>query len=182
MSWPDGGHPRRAAVSSFGLSGTNAHLILESAEIVESTEEDGPAPRGGQTGHVLAWVISGRSEQALRAQAVRLRAHIQTNPDLDPADVGYSLATTRTHHGHRAVLLIEDRESAVEALQNLIDGRPAPALIHGRAAAWGRRSSSSPARARSRRAWPSNCLAARPFSRGTSRPAPRSWIRSPAGR
>ena len=66
---------------------------------------------------MLAWVISGRSEQALRAQAVRLRAHIQTNPDLDPADVGYSLATTRTHHEHRAALVIEDRDRLLEALQ-----------------------------------------------------------------
>ncbi len=91
--WPETGRPRRAAVSSFGMSGTNAHLILEQA----------PEPTPRSTGHgaaglagVLLWLLSAKSPAALRYQAIRLLDHARHDPTQTAADLGLSLATTRT--------------------------------------------------------------------------------------
>ncbi|WP_345328646.1 beta-ketoacyl synthase N-terminal-like domain-containing protein, partial [Kitasatospora aburaviensis] len=75
--WPETGAPRRAGVSSFGVSGTNAHVILEQAPAVEA-----PAPVEGATPAtgLVPWVLSGKTDAALRAQAERLHSHIETNP------------------------------------------------------------------------------------------------------
>ncbi|MGW1179477.1 type I polyketide synthase, partial [Kitasatospora sp. NPDC002543] len=99
--WPAvEGRPRRAAVSSFGFSGTNAHVILEAPEAeqpVETTERDGlPA---------VPWVLSARSEAGLRGQAARLLALVEGDAELDPVDVGFSLATTRAAMDHRAAVV-----------------------------------------------------------------------------
>ncbi|MGW1161683.1 type I polyketide synthase, partial [Streptomyces sp. NPDC002519] len=94
--WPRGERPRRAAVSSFGISGTNAHLVLEEAPPAPSAEE-----RHGTTVlPVVPWVVSARSADALRAQLDRL-----PTLDADPLDVGHALATTRALLEHRAVAL-----------------------------------------------------------------------------
>ncbi|WP_345622331.1 polyketide synthase, partial [Streptomyces ziwulingensis] len=86
--WPQTGHVRRAAVSSFGASGTNAHVVLEQAPADETTEADGidVAPA------VVPWVISGRTPEALRDQAERLRA-LTAGSDASVVDVGWSLAS-----------------------------------------------------------------------------------------
>jgi acyl transferase domain-containing protein/NADPH:quinone reductase-like Zn-dependent oxidoreductase/acyl carrier protein/nucleoside-diphosphate-sugar epimerase len=89
--WPLVDRPRRAAVSSFGVSGTNAHVILEAGEPVESAATTAPA--------VVPWVVSGRTEAALEAQIARLPREVSA------ADVGFSLATSRSVFEHRAVLL-----------------------------------------------------------------------------
>ncbi|MBX4180252.1 ketoacyl-synthetase C-terminal extension domain-containing protein, partial [Streptomyces geysiriensis] len=65
--WVSDGRPRRAGISSFGISGTNAHVILEEAPVQDETEEEAAAPLP-----VVPWVLSGRNEAALRAQADRL--------------------------------------------------------------------------------------------------------------
>ncbi|WP_043183675.1 ketoacyl-synthetase C-terminal extension domain-containing protein, partial [Streptomyces sp. NRRL F-5123] len=65
--WPDTGHPRRAAVSSFGISGTNAHIILEQAP---AEPEPAPTP----TREITPWILSARTPEALRAQAANLAA------------------------------------------------------------------------------------------------------------
>ncbi|MET9736492.1 beta-ketoacyl synthase N-terminal-like domain-containing protein, partial [Streptomyces sp. NPDC006458] len=108
--WPAAeGRPRRAAVSSFGISGTNAHLILEEPPAgtpAETTRTAGTA--GTETGHgpaVLPVIVSGRDEAALRAQAERLRAHLSTRPESGLLDVGYSAATTRAQLEHRGVVV-----------------------------------------------------------------------------
>ncbi|WP_371504269.1 SDR family NAD(P)-dependent oxidoreductase [Allokutzneria sp. NRRL B-24872] len=90
--WPSG--ERRCAVSSFGISGTNAHIILESAkpETVPAVEINGPTP----------WLLSGRSVQALEQQARELSSIVDIAPH---ADVAYSLGTTRSGLSHRAVVL-----------------------------------------------------------------------------
>ncbi|WP_078956042.1 type I polyketide synthase [Streptomyces sp. NRRL B-1140] len=129
--WPDTGRPRRAAVSSFGISGTNAHLILEQ---VPEPAEDEPARR--QDGPVT-WLLSARSPEALRAQADRLHTHLTARPGLHPADVALSLATTRTHHDHRAALThgAGDRTDpeVLDRLRALADGEVVPGLLRGTA-------------------------------------------------
>ncbi|MEU8082775.1 type I polyketide synthase [Micromonospora sp. NPDC049101] len=100
LPWPETGAPRRAAVSGFGASGTNAHVVLE----FPGPEAARPAPAGPPAigDGVLPWVLSARDPQALRAQAARLRAHAT---ELDPAAVGASLVRTRAALEHRAVVV-----------------------------------------------------------------------------
>jgi acyl transferase domain-containing protein/acyl carrier protein len=124
--WRPGERTRRAAVSSFGVSGTNAHLILEEAppagsSKVELQSEVAPAQDQLLPGAILL-PISARSESALRGQANRLAAHLRGNPELDLAAVGRSLATTRTSFEHRAVVVERDRARALEALDALAQG------------------------------------------------------------
>ncbi|MER5780074.1 type I polyketide synthase, partial [Streptomyces sp. NPDC002039] len=114
-AWPDRGRARRAAVSSFGVSGTNAHVILEQApEAGRDTtgEEAGPGTALTST----PWVVSGRAEVALRAQARRLLDHLGEHPGPSPADVGLSLAGTRSAFEHRAVVLGGGRDELIAGL------------------------------------------------------------------
>ncbi|MEV4091747.1 type I polyketide synthase [Streptosporangium saharense] len=99
LPWPRTGRPRRVGVSSFGISGTNAHVIIEEAP------ETSPAPRDGMRNSPVALPLSARSATALTAQAARLADHLESHPDLRPEDVSHSLATTRTVFEHRAVVL-----------------------------------------------------------------------------
>jgi acyl transferase domain-containing protein/acyl carrier protein len=104
VSWPETGQPRRAAVSSFGISGTNVHVVLEAA--TESTTlEDTAATSDPIAPGIVAWPLSGRTPAGLRGQAARLAEYLQARPGLDPADVGLSLATTRSLFDHRAVVI-----------------------------------------------------------------------------
>ena len=136
--WPDTGRPRRAAVSSFGMSGTNAHLILEQAP--EPREADGKdsGRKGARSGPVsvagaTAWPLSARTPQALTAQAARLREHVRARPDLAPSDVGHALATTRSALEHRAVAVGRDRDELLTALRSLETGTPGATVATGRA-------------------------------------------------
>ncbi|MEU1288817.1 type I polyketide synthase [Kitasatospora sp. NPDC005856] len=102
--WPETGRPRRAGVSSFGISGTNAHVILEQAP------EEQPADREAEpSGADAPWLLSGRTEAAVRAQAGRLAEHLDDHPSLAPVDVAHSLATGRSAFTHRAVAVDADR-------------------------------------------------------------------------
>ncbi|PBC80552.1 type I polyketide synthase [Streptomyces sp. KS_16] len=100
-AWPESGRLRRAGVSSFGVSGTNAHVILEQAPPVTP-----PTRKSG--GGVVPWLLSGRTADALRDQTSRLRAHLDAHPELDPADIGYTLAVGRAHFEHRAMAMDGD--------------------------------------------------------------------------
>ncbi|MBM7077050.1 SDR family NAD(P)-dependent oxidoreductase [Micromonospora sp. MMS20-R1-14] len=122
--WPTVDRPRRAAVSSFGMSGTNAHVVLE--QVPAATTDPRPAPAV-----LLPWVLSARTPEALRAQARRLRAHVDEH-DLDAADVGYSLATTRSTLEHTAVVTGTDRSTLLDSLEALAADRPDPATVTGR--------------------------------------------------
>ncbi|SFW75659.1 type I polyketide synthase [Amycolatopsis australiensis] len=87
---------RVAGVSSFGMGGTNAHVVVESAEPAPVPPRDLPAGP-------VPWLLSARTPAALRAQAARLLAHVDEHPELSPVDVGWSLATRRAMFEHRAV-------------------------------------------------------------------------------
>uniref|UniRef100_UPI003EC0E2AB type I polyketide synthase n=1 Tax=Nocardiopsis synnemataformans TaxID=61305 RepID=UPI003EC0E2AB len=141
VEWPDSDHPRRAAVSSFGVSGTNAHAVLEAApasdrEAASDTDGSHLVTRTEPSDIVRAdgpavWVVSGGSGEALRAQAGRLAEHVRANPDLDPVDVGFSLATTRAHHAHRAVVTGATREELLAGLDVLAGGGAAAGVVVG---------------------------------------------------
>ncbi|MEU6866527.1 type I polyketide synthase [Streptomyces sp. NPDC046876] len=122
--WPAVDRPRRAAVSAFGISGTNVHVILEQAPDVEEADAaagDRPAPPA------VPWLLSGRTPEALRAQAARLLA--DPAADADPADVAFSLATTRSALPQRAAAVAADAEGLHRALGALAEGRSAPGLV-----------------------------------------------------
>nr|WP_313956518.1 SDR family NAD(P)-dependent oxidoreductase [Streptomyces sp. SAJ15] len=127
---------RRAGISSFGVSGTNAHLILEEAPEPPAAEA-APGAAGG-AGTLVPWVLSAKSEVALRAQAERLRNHLEARPQLTAAEVGAALATTRTAFEHRAVLVAADRAELRAGVAALAAGQPGPEVVRGTAAAHGR--------------------------------------------
>ncbi|AZQ74436.1 acyltransferase domain-containing protein [Streptomyces luteoverticillatus] len=106
---------RRAGISSFGISGTNAHVIIEQAP------QDTPSPAPAVL-PVTPWVVSGRSPEALRAQAERLCEHLTTREtDWHPTDVGFSLATTRSVFDHRAVVVGTDRDELLAGLAGVTE-------------------------------------------------------------
>ncbi|MEV8319540.1 SDR family NAD(P)-dependent oxidoreductase [Streptomyces sp. NPDC059900] len=148
--WPrTGDRPARAAVSSFGISGTNAHVILEAAESEAAQspaahrsdpKADGTAAteavREGEPGGSLLplpWALSARSADGLRAQARRLLDLAAARPGLSPADIGYSLATTRSAFEHRAVVLGRSKADFLERLESLAAGASHPEVITGHA-------------------------------------------------
>ncbi|HEV2343266.1 MAG TPA: beta-ketoacyl synthase N-terminal-like domain-containing protein [Actinocrinis sp.] len=142
IPWPANGHVRRAGVSSFGISGTNAHLILEQPSLEQpppaagesAGDAGGDSAASEQTGPV-AWVISGKTQDALRAQAAQLRAFTEARPELGPADIGHSLATTRSAFRHRAVAIASTRAELRDRLSALSRGEPATGLLTGEAGA-----------------------------------------------
>ncbi|MEU7088433.1 type I polyketide synthase, partial [Streptomyces achromogenes] len=136
--WPrkgDGG-PRRAAVSAFGMGGTNAHVILEQAPepAIDADGEDEGAREGAAVPPCLPWLLSAKSPKALAAQARRLLEHIEgLGPDAAPVDLAYSLAVTRSALEHRAVLVAPADTHPREQLRALADGTPAPDTVTGTA-------------------------------------------------
>ncbi|QDY80141.1 SDR family NAD(P)-dependent oxidoreductase [Streptomyces qinzhouensis] len=129
-AWPaEGDRPRRAAVSSFGVSGTNAHVILEQPPAAPAAPV-APVAADGGTGApaVLPWVLSARTAGALRAQAARLAEHVRARTELNPADIALSLATTRAALEHRAATVAGDRAALLTGLDALADGEGLTAL------------------------------------------------------
>ncbi|MEU6162436.1 type I polyketide synthase, partial [Streptomyces sp. NPDC047130] len=132
--WPETDRPRRAGVSSFGMSGTNAHLILEAAPEPAQAPDAAPAQEPPSAGAPLPWMVTGRTEQALRGQAASLLAHLDRVDDGTTAgEIGFSLATTRAALGHRAVVLGSDLDDFRRALEQLAEGREAADTVTGAA-------------------------------------------------
>ncbi|MEU5163251.1 SDR family NAD(P)-dependent oxidoreductase, partial [Streptomyces sp. NPDC020875] len=128
-AWPDADRPRRAAISAFGISGTNAHLIVEQApEVVEGGEGSEPVVVAGG---VLPWVVSARSEGALREQARRLLDHLDRRPGVTSVEVGHALATSRAVFDHRAVVIGRDQSDYRDGLAALAAGEPSGRLVSG---------------------------------------------------
>ncbi|WSJ65961.1 type I polyketide synthase [Kitasatospora sp. NBC_01302] len=134
--WPETGEPRRAAVSSFGFSGTNAHVILEQAP--EDEEPAAVAAAPAASGTAVPWLLSARSEPALREQAARLLGRLHTEPEIALSDVAVALATTRASFEHRAVVVAGDREAAERGLAALASGGAAAEVVRGVAGSAGR--------------------------------------------
>ncbi len=126
QSWEPNGHARRAAVSSFGISGTNAHVIIEESPSVEPAEPAASQPS------VVPWVVSAKSAVALAAQAQRITEFVDGREQLDAADVGWSLAGRSTFE-HRAVVLGDDRDQLLAGLGELAQGLPGGSVITGHA-------------------------------------------------
>ncbi|MEU1150940.1 beta-ketoacyl synthase N-terminal-like domain-containing protein [Streptomyces sp. NPDC005863] len=135
VAWPRGGRPRRAAVSSFGISGTNAHLVIE--EIPEGAPGKAQDDRSSETGRdaadraALPWVVSGRSATALREQAARLGEFVAAHPDATATQVGRALVTTRAVFEHRAVVVGRDRAALTAGLGALASGEASADVVSG---------------------------------------------------
>ncbi|MEY7974417.1 type I polyketide synthase, partial [Saccharomonospora xinjiangensis] len=132
--WPRHDRPRRAGVSAFGFSGTNAHILLEEAD----RTEPGPAtvPEVAAVPPVVRpdavpLLLSARGESALRAQSRRLRRLLIEQPELSIVDVACSLATSRTTHRYRAVVVGADRAELLAGLDAVADGREAAGVVTG---------------------------------------------------
>ncbi len=145
--WPSARGSRRAGVSSFGISGTNAHLILEEAPLGENgsaerrhpSSDDGVSTAPSQlvdedriTGLPVAWLLSGKDESALRAQARRLLEHVNGHPGLSRFDVALSLAC-RSQFENRAVVTASDGQALLAGLDALAHGRGGAGVFEGTA-------------------------------------------------
>ncbi|WP_146167907.1 type I polyketide synthase, partial [Micromonospora sp. MH33] len=133
QAWPAVERARRAAVSSFGISGTNAHVILEAPEpepvpSADPAVVDLPAV---PIVPVVPWLVSARSVEALAGQAARLAGHVHEQDGLSAVDVGWSLATTRAALEHRAVVVAAGRDGLLAGLSALAGGGTVPGLITG---------------------------------------------------
>ncbi|MEU5839536.1 type I polyketide synthase [Streptomyces diacarni] len=150
-AWPEVDRPRRAAVSSFGISGTNAHVILEQAPPPAEPPERGPDPA------VVPLLLSAADGEALRAQAARIAETVETaetaetaetetveaaghaapaataDSRVELADVAWSLTATRSALPWRAAVVADGREQAVERLRALAEGWSAAGTLTGRA-------------------------------------------------
>jgi pimaricinolide synthase PimS1 len=126
LAWEESERPRRAGISSFGATGTNAHLILEQAPAVEREGQPRQAPPGP-----LPLVLSAKSEPALRQAAARLRSHLEAHPELELADVAHSLVSTRTAFEQRAVVIGGERDDLLADLAKLTRGEQAAGIVEG---------------------------------------------------
>ncbi|MEU5786032.1 SDR family NAD(P)-dependent oxidoreductase, partial [Micromonospora lupini] len=133
VDWPDVGRARRAAVSSFGISGTNAHLILEQAEETPAGPVPDAEPVEVESIGPVPVPFSGHTEAAMRDQAGRLAAALRSAPTA-PARIAHQLTAARTPFAHRGVVVAEDVAELVGGLDAVAAGRGAPGTVTGRAA------------------------------------------------
>ncbi len=123
IDWPVASGPRRAAVSSFGLGGTNAHVVLEQAPAISRPDTE-PADE--------LFLLSAKTPAALDAASDGLAAHLRTHPDLPAADVARTLREGRRQFSHRRVVVAKTTADALDALEARTDGRLLSGIAAGR--------------------------------------------------
>ncbi|MGH3166492.1 MAG: beta-ketoacyl synthase N-terminal-like domain-containing protein, partial [Trebonia sp.] len=133
--WPRPQAPLLSGVSSFGMGGTNCHVVLSDQPGGQPILAAGPNRPDAAATTVprtpVAWVLSGHGAAALRGQAARLRDHLASRPDLDPASVALSLAASRSVLSDRAVLIADGNDDFASGLAALAEGRPAGITVTG---------------------------------------------------
>ncbi|MEH2216148.1 MAG: beta-ketoacyl synthase N-terminal-like domain-containing protein [Nostoc sp.] len=112
--WKTNGTPRRAGVSSFGIGGTNAHVVLEEAP----GGEQGSRGAGEQGRKYQLLVVSAKTDSALETATANLVNHLQQHPELNLADVAYTLQVGRHGLSHRRTVVCQDTQDAIAAFQN----------------------------------------------------------------
>ncbi|MFJ3899924.1 type I polyketide synthase, partial [Streptomyces sp. NPDC090083] len=144
VDWPLTDRPRRAGVSAFGVSGTNAHVILEEPpqpepepETTEPDEADTPAesqaPSVIPAPPVIPWTLSARTADGLKAQAAALLDHVTTHPETDDLAVAHTLTQRRSLFEQRAVVLGPDRDTLIAGLNVLADDGTSADVVRGTA-------------------------------------------------
>ncbi|MDH6243369.1 type I polyketide synthase [Mycobacterium sp. OTB74] len=126
-AWERGDRPRVAGVSSFGFSGTNAHVLIEEAPVPSgeaATEQ--PDDR-----RFMVLPLSARTPAALLQSAEDYRDWLSEHPEATLADVCLTAGAGRAHFEHRAALVVNSTDSARELLDALADDRPATGLVRG---------------------------------------------------
>ena len=108
-AWPAGPHGRRAGVSSLGIGGTNAHVIMEQAPPLPDSD-------AGRPWKLL--VLSARTSTALETATDNLKRHLQQHPEQDLADVAYTLQVGRRPFNHRRIVVCTDHADAIAALES----------------------------------------------------------------
>ncbi|QNP68030.1 SDR family NAD(P)-dependent oxidoreductase [Streptomyces roseirectus] len=127
--FPETGRPRRVGVSSFGISGTNAHVILEQAPE--------PQPRPQPLSGPLPWILSGHTESALREQAAQLTGYLTEHADVSHDAVAASLAVSRAGLECRAVVVGSERSGLERGVAAVAGGVADSGVVSGRVGAGG---------------------------------------------
>jgi len=134
--WSVGKCPIAAGVSSFGMGGANAHVIVQGHSPIAQAPPSVASPAGPLAAaasvdgpRVWPLLVSAKGKRALHAQAERLHEQLARAPEVQPADVAFSLASTRTQFEDRAVVVGGDRDGLLSGLRALADGEPAAGLV-----------------------------------------------------
>ncbi|WP_082968961.1 type I polyketide synthase [Mycobacterium sp. E2699] len=140
--WQANGKPRRAGISSFGFTGTNAHVLIEEAPAQPATPDEystgavlpdaAAAPESdAQEELVDVLPLSARTPEALVALARRYEEWLNAHPKVDVADVCFTAGVGRTHFEHRAALVVDSVQGAREVLAELAENRIRPGVVRG---------------------------------------------------
>ncbi|CKM89083.1 phenolpthiocerol synthesis type-I polyketide synthase PPSB [Mycobacterium tuberculosis] len=122
--WPTAEGPRRAAVSSFGLGGTNAHVIIEQGS------ELAPVSEGGEDTGVSTLVVTGKTAQRMAATAQVLADWMEgPGAEVAVADVAHTVNHHRARQATFGTVVARDRAQAIAGLRALAAGQHAPGVV-----------------------------------------------------